>query len=133
MVCRTFTDPLVWSNVIFIYVGYIAYNNKIYELSVLSILTFILSGLYHLYHELKYEMVEGIIVKLFFIYGLIQIYYAPTVCLKYIELLCALLTSCVYLTCGICRIFDYDTYHVLQHLIVQLWIYLVASYHKTLL
>ena len=121
---RKIYDPLVFSNILFIFSAYTPYVNKNYELMVLTCLSAIFSTLYHYYKERKYVFFEYKISKLNYLYGLLQIIYCTPDCYCKTEILLAISTFFVFLLVGRLRLLSYRKYHILQHILPSIWIFI---------
>ena len=129
---RKITDPLVYSNILFIFAAYTPYVNKNYELTILTCLGAIFSTLYHYYRERRYVFFEYKLTKFNYLYCIVQIFYCSTQCYFKIELLLSISTFVVFLIVGRLRLLSYQKYHILQHILPSIWIF-IGGYKKPFL
>ena len=124
----------MWTHICFVIGGIIAFNNHLYDLVLLTILTTPLSLLYHLTYERPglLAQLEGLCAKSLFIYGFIQIFFAPSIGLLLTEVVLLILTLSVFIYTNIVKE-SYDPWHCLMHVIPPVWSIFVSLYHKPLI
>lgn len=131
---RVIGDKLVWTNLLFFAGSAIAYTNYNLELTILCFSLFVLSVAYHRNAEHEYELVEGFVAKLAFIYGIAQTFNnAPSLMWFVIELALGILTILTYVCVGLMGVLPYEPWHCLQHLFPGVYLFLVALLHEPLL
>ena len=130
---RPLNDLQIWTHAFFILDFIISVQNMHLEVLLLTVITVPLSFLYHWTYERpgKLAQIESTAAKSSFIYGLIQIFYAPSHTLAGIELACAIITTFVFLLTNI-RKELYDPWHCLLHVFPAIWVAIVASSHTQL-
>ena len=127
---RSMSDPQMWTHIFFFINGYMAYQNKLYDLFLLTLITTPLSMAYHYSFEKpgKLAQLEGIAAKSLFVYGLTQIFRAPTMSLALLESFFLFLTISVFIGTNF-RPKLYEPYHCFMHIIPPLWATIVAVTH----
>jgi hypothetical protein len=131
---RKWSDPYMWTHVFFVVNGIAAYQCKVFDLFLLTLITAPLSVWYHYSYEKpgKLAQLEGIAAKLLFAYGVAQIFYAPSLPLVIAEVVMLLLTVVIFLGTNL-RPQLYDSYHCLMHVIPPIWATIVAVSHNPLI
>ncbi len=61
---RTYKDPILYTNSIFLLSGIYSYLQEDIIYTCIGVLNFIISGLYHLFHEQKLAALDNVIAKL---------------------------------------------------------------------
>lgn len=124
---RKIYDPLVFTNIFFVFSAYTPFVNKNYELTTLTLLCAIFSTLYHYYKERRFIFFEYKISKLNYLYGVLQIIYCTPDCYCKTEILFASFTFLVFLLVGRLRLLSYRKYHILQHILPSIWIFMAKN------
>ena len=131
---RVLRVKLVWTNLLFFGSSVVAYTNYNLELTVLCFSVFVLSVAYHRNAEREYEMVEGFVAKLAFIYGIAQTFNkAPSQTIFSIELLLGIAILLTYICVGHLELVSYEPWHCLQHIFPGIYLFLVALLHEPLI
>ena len=127
---RRLTDPQMWTHVFFVMNGLIAYDRKIYDLFLLTLVTAPLSVVYHYSYEKpgRLAQLEGTAAKALFTYGFIQIFRAPTILLAFFEVLLLIFTIAIFVGTNL-RPNLYEPYHCFMHVIPPAWATIVALTH----
>ena len=131
---RSLSDPQMWTHIFFLLNGLVAYQNKIYDLCLLILITAPLSVVYHHSYEKpgKLAQLEGTAAKALFTYGLIQIFRAPTSLFACLEILMMVLTVIIFVGTNL-KPNLYDPYHCFMHVIPPIWATVVALTHTPIL
>ena len=131
---RKWSDPYMWTHIFFLINGLAAYQNEVFDLFLLTLITAPLSVWYHYSYEKpgKLAQLEGIAAKALFVYGVVQIFYAPSLSLIIAEIFMLIFTVVIFLGTNL-KPHLYDTYHCLMHIIPPIWATIVALYHTPLL
>ena len=131
---RNLSDPQMWTHIFFVINGFIAFQNKLYDLFLLTLITAPLSFMYHYSYEKpgKLAQFEGTAAKALFTYGLVQILRAPTAFLTFTESLMLSLTVIIFVATNL-KPKLYESYHCFMHIIPPIWATIVALTHTPLL
>lgn len=131
---RSAFDPQIWTHLFLFVASIAAAVNGLYDMCTLLSLTTPLSALYHFEFEKPgiVAKVEGLLAKSMFVYGLAQMFYAPTATLLVCELLFLAATLGVFIGTNLCKQY-YDPWHCLMHVVPAFWAMLIACHHGPLI
>ena len=131
---RKWSDPYMWTHIFFVMNGIAAYQNKVFDLFLLTLITAPLSVWYHYSYEKpgKLAQIEGIAAKALFTYGVVQIFRAPNVSLVIAEIFMLIFTVVIFLGTNL-KPHLYDSYHCLMHIVPPIWATIVAMAHTPLI
>jgi hypothetical protein len=106
----------------------------VYDLCTLLSLTTPLSTLYHFEFEKPGPIakIEGLLAKTMFVYGLVQLLYAPSTFLLVAEVAFLAATLTIFLGTNLCKEY-YEPWHCLMHVVPAFWAMLVACNHGPLI
>jgi len=131
---RGWGDPQVWTHICFVAATVVAAKNGLYDLFLLLIAVIPLSTAYHITYEKPGALaqMEGTLAKLLFLYGTIQLFFAPTTSgVLASEILMLVATLIVFIGTNLFKQF-YDPWHSLMHVVPAIWALIVACYHAPL-
>ena len=130
---RSFSDPQIWTHIFFLMDGILAVQNNRREVILLTCITAPLSFIYHYTYEKPglLAKVESSAAKLSFIYGVIQIFNAPSIAFSEAEAFLALLTASIFVVTNVKKDL-YDKWHCLMHIIPPIWVAIVVVFHAPL-
>jgi hypothetical protein len=130
---RSFSDPQIWTHIFFLMDGILAVQNNRREVILLTCITAPLSFVYHYTYEKPglLARVESFAAKLSYIYGVIQIFNAPSVAFSEAEAFLALLTASIFVVTNVKKDL-YDKWHCLMHVIPPIWVAIVIVFHAPL-
>jgi hypothetical protein len=129
---RNWSDPLVWSHLFLIYPTITCFMYDVFELGILMILLGSLSTLYHRSSERDFFILEAIFAHITYLYGIIQIWYAPKTIIIVVESTCAISMLGLFIFTAR-HPTKYEQLHTLQHIICSIWILIIAIFHFSLL
>lgn len=131
---RKFSDPQMWTHIFFFISGFTALRCELYDLFILTLTTTPLSLAYHYSYERpgRLAQTEGLAAKSLFLYGLIQIFRAPSMSLAFLEFMLLFLTVVIFVSTNL-KPKLYEPYHCFMHVIPPLWITVVAATHSPLI
>lgn len=130
---RSFKDPQMWTHIFFLMDGIIAVQNDRLEIIILTCITAPLSFVYHYTYEKPglLAKVESFAAKSSYIYGVLQIFKAPSIALSEAEAFLALLTASIFVVTNVKKEL-YDKWHCLMHVIPPIWVAIVIVFHAPL-
>ena len=130
---RKLSDPQMWTHSFFVINCIAAYQHQLFDLLLLTMITAPLSLAYHYSYEKPGVLakMEGSAAKALFLYGLVQIFYAPSMTLKIVELFMLLLTVIIFVGTNL-KPQLYESYHCLMHVVPPIWATIVAFKHTPL-
>ena len=119
------------SHIFFVLSAFQSFANCNLELLSLTSITTLFSLIYHISYEKPgiVANIEGILAKVLFLYGVLQLFFAPSSLPLLFEIVLFIATTTVFIVTNIRKDF-YDPWHCFMHIFPPIWIYLVASYHK---
>jgi hypothetical protein len=131
---RSFSDPQIWTHIFFLMDGILAVQNNRREVILLTCITAPLSFVYHYTYEKPglLAKTESFAAKLSYIYGVIQIFKAPSIAFSEAEAFLALLTASIFVVTNVKKDL-YDKWHCLMHVIPPIWVAIVIVFHAPLL
>ena len=131
---RDLRDKMMWSHAFFLTASIYSYTYRLYELFILNTLTTFLSFFYHWQYEKPgiIAKLEGISAKLLFLYGVIQLFHAPSMAIALWEVGCLSLTLLVFLRTNLNKQL-YEPYHFFMHIVPPIWTIIVSMFHPSLL
>ena len=131
---RSAWDPQIWTHSFLFLASVVAGANGLYDLCTLLALTTPLSTLYHFDFEKPGPIakIEGLMAKLMFVYGVLQLANAPSTMLLVIELLFLVATLIIFTGTNLCKEY-YDPWHCLMHVVPAFWAMIVACHHTPLI
>jgi hypothetical protein len=132
--CRDISDPQIWTHLCLFIASLFALYFQLYDLFTLLTLTTPLSTIYHFQFERPgfIARAEGILAKIMFVYGIIQLFYAPNFEILLGELLCLVLTLTVFIGTNIDKRY-YEPWHSLMHVVPAAWGIIIACNHAPLI
>ena len=130
---RGWLDVQIWTHGFFFIPMFLALKNHLVDLFVLLAVTTPLSLLYHYTFERPgvLTQLEGVAAKLLFLYGVAQLFHAPSTAALAAETVLFLGTVAVFIATNLKQQW-YDPYHCLLHVVPALWAAVVAATHKPL-
>lgn len=133
---RAWSDPQVYSHVALLPGIVIAACREppMVELVVLQSIVFVLSLIWHRNREREddFAKVEHFFAHVLFVYGMVQIWFSPSVWILLIHLVCAAITIAVYVVTNEKRE-KWETWHPIGlHVVPGIWSMVIASFHKRL-
>jgi hypothetical protein len=131
---RSAFDPQIWTHLFLLVASIAAAHNEVYDMCTLLSLTTFLSTLYHFDFEKPglVAKIEGLLAKATFLYGIVQLCYAPTTVLLLSEILFLSATLGVFVSTNVCKQY-YDPWHCLMHVVPAGWAFLIVFYHEPLI
>lgn len=131
---RKLTDPQMWTHAFFFMSMFFAHRNRLLDLFILLAITTPLSLVYHYTYERpgRLAQFEGVAAKLLFIYGVIQLFYAPSPIHLLSEGVLFLATVGIFIATNLQKRW-YEPWHCLMHVVPPLWATCVAVAHKPLI
>ena len=131
---RGMLDPQMWTHVFFFQSMFFSYHARVLDLFMLLSITTPLSLLYHYTYEKpgRLAQLEGIAAKALFVYGVVQMFYAPNLTYRTIEFFLFLLTVVIFIGTNFQKSL-YEPWHCLMHVIPPIWATVVAVAHKPLI
>jgi hypothetical protein len=131
---RKVTDPQMWTHAFFFMSMYFALRYRLLDLFILLGVTTPLSLVYHHTYERpgRLAQLEGVAAKLLFVYGVIQLFYAPSPIHLLTEGSLFLATVVIFIATNIRKQW-YERWHPLMHVVPALWSTCVAIAHKPLI
>lgn len=131
---RKLSDPQMWTHSFFVINCVVAYQQRLFDLLILIMITAPLSLAYHFTYEKPGVLakMEGTAAKALFLYGLVQIFHAPSISLKIVELFMMLLTVTIFVGTNL-KPQLYESYHCLMHVVPPIWATIVALKHTPLI
>jgi hypothetical protein len=131
---RAISDPQMWTHVFFVVSAVAAFRGGLMDLFVLLTTTTVLSTFYHYRYEKpgKLAKIEGLFAKALFLYGAVQIFYAPTGLTRLIEIALMAVTIVIFIGTNLVKRL-YEPWHCLMHVIPPMWALVVALYHSPLI
>ena len=131
---RGLLDPQMWTHVFFFQSMFFSYHTRVFDLFILLSITTPLSIMYHYTYEKpgRLAQMEGIAAKALFIYGVVQMFYAPNVTYRTIEFFLFLLTLVIFIGTNFQKSL-YEPWHCLMHVVPTIWATVVAVAHKPLI
>ena len=131
---RSVCDPQIWTHLCLFSASLVALNSELYDMFTLLALTTPLSTLYHFNFEKPgiVAKAEGILAKLMFTYGVIQLFRAPNLSVLVIELVLLALVLFVFIGTNLCKKY-YEPWHCFMHVIPAVWAVVLATYHTPLI
>ena len=126
-------DPQMWTHGFFLIPTILALKNNLVDLFILLAVTTPLSLMYHHTYERPglLTQLEGVAAKLLFLYGVGQLFYAPSAAALAAEVFFFVCTVAVFLITNLQKQW-YDPYHCWLHVFPALWAAVVAATHKPL-
>lgn len=131
---RSACDPQIWTHLCLFLAAVYAANMELYDMCTLLSLTTPLSTIYHFNFEKPgvIAKAEGVLAKLMFVYGVLQLFQAPSNLVLFYELILLTLTLVVFIGTNIAKEF-YEPWHCLMHVIPAVWAVVLATYHQPLI
>ena len=131
---RGMLDPQMWTHVFFVQSMFFSYHARVLDLFLLLSITTPLSLMYHYTYEKpgRLAQLEGIAAKALFVYGVVQMFYAPNLTYRTIEFFLFLLTVIIFIGTNFQKSL-YEPWHCLMHVIPPIWATVVAVAHKPLI
>lgn len=131
---RTLRDFQVSSHLLFLWGIYHALLNQIYELALLESMVVVLSILFHINHEREspIAMADRVCARLLFLYGMVQMFYAPSDLLLAVEALLAGATAGIWRFCIMFPEYNERLHPLGLHICPGLWSVVVAAKHEAL-
>lgn len=131
---RSAFDPQIWTHMCLFLATIYAAKNELYDMCTLLSLTTPLSTIYHFNFEKPgvIAKAEGVLAKLMFVYGVLQLFQAPSTMVLLYELILLTLTLVVFIGTNIAKEF-YEPWHCLMHVIPAVWAVVLAMFHPPLI
>jgi len=131
---RDMCDPQIWTHLCLFFATLVAANNEIYDLTTLLSLTVPLSTVYHFNFETPgiIAKAEGTLAKVMFVYGIIQMFRAPSNAVFYAEMALLGLTLLIFIGTNVSKYY-YEPWHSLMHVVPAVWATVVACFHTPLI
>ena len=131
---RGLLDPQMWTHVFFFQSMFFSYHARLMDLFILLSITTPLSLMYHYTYEKpgRLAQLEGIAAKALFLYGVVQLFYAPTLIIRTVEFILFLLTIVIFIGTNFQKSL-YEPWHCLMHVVPTIWATVVAVAHKPLI
>ena len=131
---RKLLDPQMWTHVFFFQSMFFSYHARLMDLFILLSITTPLSLVYHYTYEKpgRLAQLEGIAAKALFLYGVVQLFYAPTLTYRTIEFILFLFTVVIFIGTNFQKNL-YEPWHCLMHVVPTIWATVVAVGHKPLI
>lgn len=131
---RDICDPQMWTHAFLFIAALVAGFNGLNDLCTLLTITAPLSTMYHLDFEKPgfIAKMEGFIAKVTFVYGIIQMFLAPTMLLFICEFAILVIILIIFIGTNVCKEY-YEPWHCLMHVVPAVWAVLVSFTHTPLI
>lgn len=131
---RSAWDPQMWTHSCLFLAAIFAAYSELYDMCTLLSLTAPLSTIYHFHYEKPgiIAKAEGILAKTMFVYGVLQLFQAPTNMVLFYELVLLTFTLVVFIGTNVAKEF-YEPWHCLMHVIPAVWAVVLAMHHPPLI
>jgi hypothetical protein len=133
-ICRCYSDPQVWTHLFFVAATFVALWTQLWEGAFLLMTISGLSTVYHYTYEKPglVAAIEGVIMKVIFLYGFLQLFQAPTSRVLLAELILMASTIAIFMVTNM-RKDLYDKYHCWMHVVPAFWGVSIALYHPSVI